>query len=75
MELIDYCLKEGDRDRTVRIAEQGLKKCRDDQTDLILFLIRCAREDGNEKRELQLLRGAKTRRAVNMSIITEMLGG
>ena len=75
LELIDYCLKEGDRDRAVRIAEQGLKKCRDDQTDLILFLIRCAREDGNEKRELQLLRGAKTRRAVNMSIITEMLGG
>lgn len=75
LELIDYCLKEGDRDRAVRIAEQGLKKCRDDQTELVTFLIRRAREDGNEKREMQLLRGARARRAVNMSRVTEMLGG
>ena len=69
---IDY-YKDRDPKRAVEIAELGLKKCKDDQTDLIIFLIRDARINGDKARESRFLKSAKTRKTVNLSIVQEAL--
>ena len=73
LELIDY-YKDRDTDKAVEIAELGLKKCKDDQTDLIIFLIQIARDNGDEKKEARLWTSAKLRRAVNLSKVEKALG-
>ncbi len=72
MEVIDY-YKNRDRKKAVEIAELGLKKCKDDQTELIIFLIRCAREDGDNEKEASLLKSARARKAVDYSKVSEAL--
>lgn len=72
LELIDY-YKNIDRNKAVEIAELGMKKCKDDQTDLIIFMIQCAREDGDVDKEQRLLKSARARRKVDMSKVLEAL--
>lgn len=72
MELIGY-YQDKDRAKAVEIAELGLKKCRDNQTYIMLFLIQNAREEGDSVRETRLMRGAKARRAVDYEKIQEAL--
>lgn len=74
METIHY-YADKDPGKAIEIAELGLKKCRDDQTDLILFLLRCAREDGDQDKEARLMKSAKARRAVKLSRVQETLSG
>ena len=71
--MIDY-YKDRDTDKAVEIAELGLKKCKDDQTDLIIFLIQIARDNGDEKKEARLWTSAKLRRSVNLSKVEKALG-
>lgn len=72
MELISY-YRNSNRDKAVSIAELGMKKCKDDQTDLIIFMIQCAREDGDVDKEQRLLKSARARRKVDMSKVLEAL--
>ena len=74
MELIDY-YADIDPSRAVEIAEQGLKKCRDDQTDLIIFLLKVAVACGDEEREAKLLKSARLRQKVNTSKVMEVYDG
>ncbi len=57
----------------LEIAELGLKKCRDDQTDLIIFLLKVAASCGDEEWEAKLLRSARLRQKVNTSMVMERL--
>lgn len=72
MELIGY-YKKVNPDRAVQIAELGLKKCKDDQTDIIIFLMQYAREIGDEEKYAKLLRSARLRRAVNYAEVQKQL--
>ena len=72
MEVINY-YNDKDPKRAVEIAELGLKKCRDDQTDLIIFLIQRAKEDGDKDKLLRLLKSAKLRRAVDLDRVQKAL--
>lgn len=73
MELIEY-YRDKDPDRAARIAELGLKQCRDDQTNIIIFLMKHAQRTGDKERFDKLLRGARCRRAVNFSKVQEQVG-
>ena len=66
IETIDY-YRDKDRMKAVEVAELGLKKCKDDQTDIIIFLIKDAVDSGDEMREAKYMKSAKARRTVDMS--------
>lgn len=72
LELIEY-YKDKDEERSVKIAEEGLKKCRDDQTDFIIFLMNVARKNGDQEKYKKLCRGAKMRRCVNYEKVKESM--
>ena len=73
IETINY-YKDTDPQKAVEIAELGLKKCKDDQTDIIIFLIQDARKNGDKVREAKYIKSAKMRGAVNYSRVHEVLG-
>ena len=70
MEVIEY-YKDRDRNKAIEIAELGMKKCRDDQTELTIFLINCAREDDDKEKEASLLKSARARKAIDYSKVSE----
>lgn len=73
MELIEY-YRNTDTDKAVEIAELGLKQCRNDQTDIILFLLKHAQQAGDKDKFAKLLKSAKLRRSVNYTKVQEQLG-
>ena len=73
MELIEY-YRNSDPDRAVKVAELGLKNCKDDQTDIIIFLLQYARQMGDKEKYAKLLKGARFRRAVDYAKVQEQLG-
>lgn len=64
MEVI-YYYRDKNPARAVEIAERGLEKCRDDQTDIMIFLIQKAKDVGDDDEVKRLLKSAKQRRAVD----------
>ena len=66
LEVIEY-YKDKDPAKAVEIAELGLKKCKDSQTGIIIFLIQNARQNGDTEREAKLIKSAKMRRSVNFA--------
>ena len=72
IEVINY-YRDADREKAVEIAELGLKKCRDSQTDIMIFLIQNAREAGDEDRCARLIKSAKLRRAVDYTKVCQAL--
>ena len=72
-ELIAYY---GDRDRekAVSLAETALKKCRDDLTGIMVFLLKDSLEQGDERRYEKLLRSAKNRVTVDYREVLRRLG-
>lgn len=73
MELIEY-YRDSDPGRAAQIAELGLKQCRDDQTDIIIFLMQYAQQTGDKEKFGKLMKGAKCRRAVDYSKVQEQFG-
>lgn len=72
LDVISY-YKDRDRSKAVEIAELGLKKCKEDQTDIIIFLIRNAIENDDEKSTARYLKSAKMRRNVDFSRVQDSL--
>lgn len=72
MEMINYYRKI-DPDKAVETAELGLKKCKDDQTDIMIYLLQDARDNGDDDRYTRLLKSAKMRRAVNYNKVQQAL--
>ena len=73
LELIEHYSK-SDPDRAVRIAELGLRKTDKDQTDMIIYLIKRAQKNNDEKRLKSLAKSAKLRRAVDFDRVTQETG-
>ena len=72
LDVISY-YKDKNRSKAVEIAELGLKKCKEDQTDIIIFLIRNAIENGDEESTARYLKSAKMRRNVDFSRVQDSL--
>ena len=72
LDVISY-YKDKNRSKAVDIAELGLKKCKEDQTDIIIFLIRNAIENGDEESTARYLKSAKMRRNVDFSRVQDSL--
>jgi len=73
LEIIEY-YKDRDLQKAVEIAELGMKKCKDDQTDLVIFLIQIAKENGDAEKVKRLLKSAKLRQTINLSKVLEVCG-
>jgi hypothetical protein len=65
LELISYYHAEGNDEKAASFAWKGLEKCEEDQTDIILFLIRYAQSRGDDAEAEKLLNRGKRRRLVN----------
>ena len=72
LEVVGY-YKEKDTAKAARIAELGLKKCKDSQTGIITFLIQNARNSGDKEQEAKLIKSAKMRRSVDFEKVKEAL--
>ncbi len=69
--VMDYYM-DRNRDRAVEIAEQAIVKCKKDQTPFMIFLMKAAKEKGDEKRFQKLWQSAHKRRAVNSAKVDEI---
>ncbi|MEE3462073.1 MAG: hypothetical protein VZR00_09360 [Lachnospiraceae bacterium] len=65
IDLISYYHANGKNDKAVAIAKEGLEKCKQDQTDILIFLIRCAQVKGDQAEVDKLIHRGKLRRLVN----------
>lgn len=72
IEVIDY-YRDKNPKKAVETAELGLKKCRDDQTDIMIFLIQNAKDSGDEARYEKYIKGAKLRKSVDFERIQKEL--
>ena len=73
LELIECYQESGNESGTREAAEQGLKKCTDDLTDLFIFLLLDAREQEDEDRYKKLYASAKRRRRANIVRVDKAL--
>ncbi len=73
LELIGY-YKDVNPDKAAGIAQQGLKKCYRGRTDMLIYLIQHAKNQGNEEEYMKLLRGVRLRSYVDVSKIYETFG-
>lgn len=65
LELIEYYCGEGKEEEARKIAERGLKACKDDLTGLFIFLLRDAQSRKDEEAFKKLYASAKRRKHVN----------
>lgn len=66
VELIQCYCDTGDEAGARKIAEQGLKQCKDDLTELFIFLLREAKASGDEERYKKVYASAKRRKMVDI---------
>lgn len=71
VELIQYYYNDGNEAEAREIAEQGLEKCRDDLTELFIFLLQDAKNCGDEERYKKLYASAKRRKKADIVRINE----
>ena len=73
--LIEYYKEHNNFDGARRVAEQGLEKCKDDLTDIFIYLLTDAKKNKDEGRYKKFYSSAKRRRAVDIIQIDETLRG
>lgn len=73
VELIQFYHDSGNETRACEIAEQGLKKCKDDLTDLFAFLLQDAITCEDEERYKKFYASAKRRRMVDIVRLNKMI--
>lgn len=73
VELIPYYYNGGKKTRAREIAEQGLKQCKDDLTDLFIFLLQDAKACNEEERYKKFYASAKRRKLVDIARVNEAM--
>jgi len=71
--LIKYYKEHNNFDGARQVAEQGLEKCKDDLTDIFIYLLMDAKKNGDEVRYKKFYSSAKRRRGADMIQIDEAL--
>ncbi len=72
-ELIGYYTEHGNKTRALEVAEQALVRCKDDLTNIFIYLLTDAKENGEGDRYKKFYSSAKRRRVVNISKIDKAL--
>lgn len=72
-ELIQCCCDDGNATKAREVAELGLKQCKDDLTELFIFLLRDARTSGDGERYKKFYASAKRRQKADIDRIEEAL--
>lgn len=70
LELIDY-YQDRDLPMAIKAAELGMQKCKEEQTDILLFLLKLAVRNHDEDGIKRLLKSSKLRRRVNYNRVME----
>lgn len=73
VELVQCYCDDGNEAGAREIAEQGLKQCKDDLTELFIFLLRDAQNTGNEERYKKFYASAKRRKKADINRIEKVL--
>lgn len=73
--LIEYYKEHNNFDGARQVAEQGLEKCKDDLTDIFIYLLKDAKKNEDGGRYKKLYSSAKRRRGANIIRIDESLNG
>ncbi|MDO4336889.1 MAG: hypothetical protein Q4C91_02245, partial [Eubacteriales bacterium] len=73
VELAQYYYGNGNEAGAREIAEQGLAKCRDDLTELFIFLLQDAKSCGDEERYKKFYASAKRRKKADIVRINEKM--
>lgn len=73
VELIQCYCNDGNKAGAREVAEQGLKRCKDDLTELFIFLLQDARNAGNEVRYKKFYASAKRRQKADINRIEKAL--
>lgn len=73
IELMNYYREKEDFENAGRVAGQALEKCRDNLTEIFIYLLADAREKGEEERYKKLYASAKRRRGADIVRINRAL--
>ena len=73
VELSEYYYNIDEENTARRIAQQGLNNCRDDLTELFIFLLHDAKKHGETEIYKKLYASAKRRKKVNIIRIDDFL--
>lgn len=73
VELIQCYCDDGNETEAREIAEQGLKQCKDDLTELFIFLLKDAQNTGSEERYKKFYASAKRRQKADINRIEKAL--
>lgn len=73
LELIEYYQKHQESEQARQVGERALEKCKEDLTDIFIFLLKDALEHEELKRYNKLYASAKRRRAANIVRIDQAL--
>ena len=73
--LIEYYKEHNNFDRARQVAEQGLENCKDDLTDIFIYLLMDAKKNEAEDRYKKFYSSAKRRRGADIIRIDETLNG
>lgn len=73
VELIQCYSDDGNKAKAREVAEAGVQKCKDDLTELFIFLLKDARECGMEDRYKKFYASAKRRMRVDMKQVDHSL--
>ena len=73
VDLMNYYRKQKMEDEARHVAEQCLEKCKDELTDIFIFLLTDAERNGQAERFQKYYNSAKRRRSVDMGRLEEAL--
>lgn len=73
IELIQCYCKNGSKEKALQTAELGLSQCRDDLTELFIFLLKDAKNNKDKEKYKKLYASAKRRKKVDLARIEETL--
>lgn len=73
LQVIEY-YRDRDPQKAMQVAEEGFSRVKDNQTELVLFLLQDAIARGDEEKKQKLLKSAHLRRRINEKKVYETLG-
>lgn len=72
-ELIRY-YRETEPGKAFELAELAMQKCRENLTEIVIFLLQDAKEKDDRIKYKKLMKSAKIRQSINYSVVLEIMG-
>ena len=74
IELIDYYDQNNDCQKARKVAELALKQCKEELTEIIIYLLKDAKKNNDEDRYKKFYKSAKLRQSVSITKVDEEMG-